>query len=193
MHVNDILITQEPPEMVQLISERCSNFIVESDRMPLFKNLPKEYSDFHRVKVRHRKVDALGEAMNMAFKNEDQRLAQRAIFTSGYNNPPQHTKLQEYLEPFYIFPIDGYHFIYNKEIKETLNLVDLNPIIEEFGLNKGIETIADVLKFSYTQNNLCEGIRSGSEIILYGIPFYYALRASTVESYDDLLTAATEI
>ena len=42
-------------------------------------------------------------------------------------------------------------------------------------------------------NNLQEGILHGSEIILYGIPFYYALRSSVVESYDDLLTSVLKL
>ncbi len=68
-----------------------------------------------------------------------------------------------------------------------------DSIFEQYGEKEGCALIADVLKFSYTTHHLQEGILHGSEIILYGIPFYYALRASVVESYDTLLTSVLEL
>lgn len=189
MHVTDIIIPTKPEEEVQIIRERCSAFIIESNGLPLYKNLPESYPDFHKVKVRHGKQhDVRSKTMNMAFESQNKQFTQRAIFTSGSVPQPEPAN-----ESFYIFPIDGFQFLYNMEIKESTNLDAFDSIFEQYGEKEGCNLIADVLKFSYTTHNLQEGILHGSEIIVYGIPFYYALRSSVVESYDTLLTSVLKL
>ena len=79
-----------------------------------------------------------------------------------------------------------YNIIYNiggddyKQVFET--------IVEQCG-DESLDMVTDLLKFTYTHENLAEGLQNGCEVIIYNIPFYYALRASLVEEYDDLLTS----
>ena len=113
MHVTDIIIPPKPEEEVQIIRERCSAFIVESNGLPLYKNLPNTYPDFHKVKVRHSKQhDVMSKSMNLA-------------------QPEPET------ESFYIFPIDGFQFLYNTEVKEATDLDVFDSIFEQFGEQKG--------------------------------------------------------
>jgi hypothetical protein len=35
---------------------------------------------------------------------------------------------------------------------------------------------------------LATGIDSGAELIIYGIPYYYAVRKSQIDNYNELLT-----
>ena len=58
----------------------------------------------------------------------------------------------------------------------------------EFEGNEADQIIADLLQYTYISDTLNEGIKSQAEIILYNIPFYYAVRANTID-YGDLLTS----
>ena len=155
----------------------------------MFKTLPETYPDFHRVKVRHaKKKTNFDQSLNIAFESERTHFSQRAIFASGQTN-----NLNE--NSFYVFPTNGFHFLYNTAITETdeNHLKAFDEICEKFGDKRGGELFAEVLRFSYTPQNLVEGISSGSEIILYGIPSYYAMRVSSVDDYDDVLTSVLDL
>ncbi len=164
---------------------KCKQFLRESASLPLYKLLPKSYNDFHRVKVRqHKHKDNVTEVFDKAFGNQFTNLRQRAIFASGCK--PQQTNEHD---AFYVFPVDGYKFLYSKEIKNSSHdyrqVVD--TLFEQFeDNNKVVEIVTDLLKYTYIRENLVEGIVSESEIILYGIPFYYAVRVEKVAPYGKL-------
>jgi len=187
MRINE-LINKEPDSNIQVLQKHCSDFFAESNGLPLFKNLSESCPDFHRVKVRHaKKNNAFSTSLNIAFESERKQFSQRAIFASGQLTLNENS--------FYIFPINGYHFLYNTAVTETdtNHLQAFDSICERFGEKAGSELIADVLKFSYTPQNLKEGLERGSEIILYGIPYFYAIRTSSVNDYDDVLTSVLGI
>lgn len=171
-----------------VIRERCSQFIEESKGEPLLKNLPTEYENIQKVKVRKRNVNGeFADALNQAFENEVGALSQRAVFANGLTS--FRLSEDERVEPFYVFPIDGFKFLYSSEVSNSSdnykNVVDV--VVEQFGPEKGKNIIADVLKLSYKQTNLHEAIEKGSELILYNIPFYYGVRVSKYQ-YSTLLT-----
>jgi hypothetical protein len=94
-------------------------------------------------------------------------------------------------EPFYVFPINGYKFLYSKEVKDSAS--DYNHVIdtvfERFAsMDHAAEIVTDVVKASYTDTNLLEGLRAGAEIILYNIPYFYAVKQSVYPDYKTLLT-----
>ena len=191
MLVNDILNPRSTDNEFRVVVEYCSDFINESEGMPLFKSLPASYNDVHRVKVRfHKKKNEFTETFNQAFTDEIMNLRQRAIFASG---SPSTIQVEESMEMFYIFPKNGYKFLYNKEVANSNEdyRQAFDTILEQLGGNnqEAIQIIADLLKYTYTSQNLVEGIENGSEIILYNIPFYYAVRSSSFPEYDDLLTS----
>ena len=176
-----------------LLNTRCSQFICESGTIPLLKNLPVSYEDFHRVKVRKRKIDdEFDNVFNEAFCDEVYQLRQRAMFANGPDS--FEVAVDERSEPFFVFPIDGFKFMYSSEVKNSNDdyKAVFETIVERCG-DDSLDMVTDLLKFTYTHERLCEGLENGCEIIIYNIPFYYALRASTVDDYDELLTSLTEL
>lgn len=170
---------------INTLKAKCTQFLRESAALPLYKLLPKNYNDFHRVKVRQKNLDdKVSEVFNKAFGTQFHNLRQRAIFASG--TQPQPT---DDVEPFYIFPIDGYKFLYSKEVTNSNSDYQqvMDSLFQQFeDDNKVIEIVTDVVKYTYVRENLVEGIISDSEIILYGIPYYYAVRCVAVPPYGKL-------
>lgn len=160
----------------------------ESYGEPLFKNLPSQYGHIHKVKARKRNISGqFAATFNEAFEDYEDDLCQKAIFANGLSSFSP--SIGEGLEPFYVFPIDGYNFLYSSEVEcstqDHQHVFDI--MFEQFGSEKGRDIVMEVLKFAYKQTNLREGIERGSEIILFNIPYYYAVRASLHE-YSTLLT-----
>lgn len=187
MRVSDLLQTI-PQVDLTIIYDQCSQFLEESGGCPLLKNLPKEYGNLHKVKVRKRKKPngEFADIFNEAFTTEIHDLRERAVFANGRES--FEPSINESDEPFYIFPIDGYRFLYSKEVEnsnEDYQAV-LTSIFEKMGSDKGSEIITELLKFTYNSTSLMEGIEQGSEIILYNIPYFFAIRASAVSNYESL-------
>lgn len=199
MRVDDLIQTDDSREELQIVADRCSQFLDEACGLPLLKNLPSDYGDFHKVKVRkrkHKKSDpsgAFAEVFNEAFEDELTNLRERAIFANGEGSFEPADKKE--FEPFYIFPIDGYQYMYSREVENSSQdyKTVFDAIFEEFGSERGNDVITDLLKFTYTSDKLHEGIDSGSEIILYNIPYFYAIRAATVDNYENLLKEVEDL
>jgi len=173
---------------IHLLQQQCSQFMDESEGLSVFRALPITYLNFQKVKVRqHKKSNVVAETFNKAF-NEYRDLSQRAVFAYGHT---EILNLTEHTEPFYVFPINGYKYLYSKEVKNSnANYQEvLNTLFERLeDTGQAIEIVTDLLKYTYVRNNLAEGITSDSEIIFYGIPYYYAMRVSAVSLYDKSLS-----
>ena len=170
----------------QALQADCSTFLRESQGLPLFRQLPTSYADFHRVKVRlQKRKDDVSDVFERAFGQEYANLRQRAVFASA-SHPP----ITEQTEPFYVFPTNGYRFMYSKEVTNSdsnyRNVID--TLVSELGnLNEATDIVTDLLKYTYSTSKLYEGMVSGAEVIFYGIPYYYALRADVCD-YNDLVS-----
>lgn len=168
----------------QTLRTHCSTFLKESGGLPLFKQLPETYADMHRVKVRlQKRKDGVSDVFERAFGHEN--LRQRAVFASSL--VPVVTEAQE---PFYVFPTDGYKFLYSKEV--TNSNADyrgvIDKLVSELGnLNEATDIVTDLLKYTYSTRNLLEGIESNAEVIFYGIPYYYAVRVGVCD-YESLIS-----
>ena len=169
-----------------LLSSQCEQFFEESGNIPLFKNLPTTYADIHKVKVRQKKTKEVNETFNAAFESRQHKLHERAVFACGINSLNEGRGGEE---PYFVFPIDGFQYIYSPEIQNSND--NHRQVIEmfhdAFGTEDGTELAVDMIRFSYMHTKLQEGIQHGSEIIIYNIPYYYAARADAFDSYDDLL------
>lgn len=191
MRINDLYQNHGSTKEFQLLKKNCSQFFEESDGLPLLKNLSITSEDFHKVKVRKRKseIGNFTESFNEAFETQHPGLRQRAIFANGATSfQPQ--PLGE-TAPFYIFPIDGYKFMYSREVTNSGHEYKqvFETLFEQFGEEKGNEVLTDLLRFTYTSENLNEGIESGSEIIIYGIPYFYAYNTvCAFNGYNGLLS-----
>ena len=171
------------------LKEQCSDFLQQSDNQPLLKSLPTQYNDFHKIKVRKRKFkqNTFTETFNDAFQSKWFSIRERAVFANGiksYNS--QHVYNQD---DFYIFPIDGFKYIYSPEVQNSTQDYEsvFDSIFEEFGSINGNAIIADLLKFTYVSTNLNEGIEQGAEIIIYNIPYFFAIRCSQFNDYNEII------
>lgn len=165
-------------------------FLEMSNGLPLLKNLPSHYEDLRKVKLRMRKrkaEDRFAKTFNEAF-DEIPHLRQRAMFANG---PASFIAESGEREPFYIFPIDGFRFMYSLEVtnSSTDYMTAFDAILEQF--NGDNQLMEQVLKYTYTRERLAEGIERGSEIILHNMPYCYAVRQS-VGKYDELLNTLQE-
>jgi hypothetical protein len=188
MHVEDLLYNYEIG-ILEPIKIHCTQFLDESGGFPVVKNLPQTYEDFQKVKVRKRKhTNTFSSMFNGAFKNEMTDLRERSIFANGI--AASECDIMESVEPFYVFPINGFKFLYSKEVdNSTENYQQVfESILDKLGEESGKDMVSDLLRFSYISENLSAGIHSGAEIIIYGIPYYYAIRESRIDDYDELLT-----
>jgi len=180
----DELINNYELGVLSPINKECSNFFIESQGTPLVKSLPRIYSDIQKVKVRKRKnQNSFSNAFNSAFVNDMRDLRERSIFVHNTHI------VNETHEEFYIFPIDGFKFLYNKTIEDSVE--DYKKTFESIfnSLESSADTVfSDLLRLTYISEDLQAGMNLGSELILYGIPYYYAIRVSSVDDYDELLT-----
>jgi len=193
MRIEDIIQPEDSREELSIIAERCTDFIELSEGNPILKNLSNSYGDFHKIKVRKRKGDKFTKMFNEAFTQELENLRERSIFANGNltfkesDNPD--------LEPFYIFPIDGFQYMYSKEVENSSTNYKnaFDAILEQLGKEEGKNIITELLKFNYTSDNLVEGIQSGSEIIIYNIPYFYGIKKETVDDYSQLIKQVKEL
>lgn len=168
---------------IHTIRTECSQFIQESVGLPVFRALPRSYNDFHRVKVRYqRHTTAVSEIFNAAFDDQYRQIVPRGVFTQS-----SIMEGSDDLEPFYVFPINGYRYVYSKGVQNSqLDFHDVVATLSE-GIDGGLELTRDLIKYTYTQRNLFEGIDSKSEIIFFGIPCFYAVRVDAVKHYSQLI------
>ena len=168
--------------MLPTLAYECSEFLMESGGKPLLKNLPKFRDGFIKVKVRHqRNSDPFIENFNTALAGEQSRLLQRSVLAHGESSfvPSKDPNL----EPFYIFPIDGFKYMYNPSAASAMEYKDtFDKLISNIG-DSAPEIFQKLLKYDYVFDKLSEGIAGGSEIIFYGIPYYFALRKSIIDDY----------
>lgn len=190
MLIKDILY-ENTKTNYSILAENCSQFFAET-QLPLLKLLPREYNNIHKTKVRQRKkTNILSDTFNQAFESEHSKIFQRAVFANGKSSFVEH--LSESHEPFYVFPIDGYKYMYCKEVENSSEEYKkvFDVIFEQFGNDKGeaVTILSDLLKFTYEKQNLTEGIKAGAEIVIYNIPYYYAVRVQTSPNYDDIINS----
>lgn len=181
MIIDDILRTNAgiTATDLNLLQTECSQFLHEAAGIPLLKALPSTYSDFQRVKVRRQKrVDEVTTVFNEAFKTQYNNLRQRAIFANSTT-----PELHEDQHAFYIFPVNGFGYLYSKEV--THSNTDyrrvMDTIFESFDdTSKASDIITDLLKYAYTSDKLAEGLAAKAEVIVYGVPYYYAIRTTAI-------------
>lgn len=174
---------------VQTIKAECSQFLLESAGLPLLKTLPSAYHNFHKVKVRlQKRRDGVSDVFERAFGHEFVNLRQRAVFT--YPDAPVVT---EGSDLFYVFPLNGYKYLYSREVTNSSNDYKrvIDTLVEQFDdPATASDVVMDLLKYTYASSNLREGLEANAEIIMYGIPYYYAVRTSACQGYSGLLNMA---
>jgi hypothetical protein len=164
------------------LQAECSDFLRESNGALLLKSLPKTYDGFRKVKVRKKNLnEVFVEAFNKSFTNHN-NLFQRAIFANGETS---FVARGEVTEPFYIFPINGYQYIYNPIVTNAFQQYksDVDYLLKKISRAAAIDMFAKVIKRSYVDTDLPTGINSGAEVIIYDVPYYYAIRKSLLDDF----------
>lgn len=170
--------------MIKTVTEECSEFLHESHKHPMLKNLSRSLDDFCKVKVRkQKKTTEIDKIFNNTF--DYYLLKQRCVISYTENTLPKPTQDQE---PFFIFPINGYRVLHSKIVAENERPYGevLDSLQKEIGMNSSKEILSDVMKFNYSDDNLHKALRKDCEIIIYNIPFYYAIRKSSINNYKKL-------
>ncbi len=168
--------------MLPTIQEECGLFLVESAGKPLIKSLPRSSDGYRRIKVRKKKhKDDFVSSFNETFFMEYNDIRNRAVFVNGNQiEDAEH-------EQFYIFPVDGYSFMYNPNVSDSSEEYKraFHKLIESVGEEEGTEMFKDMLQYSYSYNNLPSAIDYGCEIIIYDISHYFAIRKTLIDNYTD--------
>lgn len=184
MLIEDVIggeVSFSTKQALQIVRE-CSDFLKVSGHLPLYKALPSTYQDFQKVKVRKKQSkNIVNEVFNHAFQQEFPAIAQRAIYCYAYK--PQ---LIENTDLFYVFPKNGFKFLYSTEVENsTENFKQvIETLLDSFeDQAKVVDIVSDVVRYTYSHEKLFEGILSKSEIILYNVPYYYAVRVKACLDY----------
>jgi len=167
------------------IKLECSEFIKECRGKPLLKYLPKGKEAFIKVKARHRKnkENKLNKIFDVAFEN-DNFLSKSIICNTNAGS--------DHVEEFYIFPINGYKFLYSKNDKNTSEtyknaLLEIIDLVKE---NDALSLLTTILAEDYTAENLVVALDENKEVILYNIPYFYAIKRSLfprIEDYQNII------
>lgn len=173
--------------ILKKIKTECSTYLEESWGNPAIKNLHFDGRFVKKVKVRRKKQsDNFIQLFDEAFESEYREIYGRSIFCNGSHQKP--SVEDKYL--FYVFPINGYKFLYNPDAdyhKEYHN------IYEKLKSTIDAETaklmFKDMIKYSYNAESiqLADALFSENEIIVYNIPYYYAVMCNKHPNYTALL------
>ena len=171
------------------ILKECKQFLDESKCRPLLRALPTNGEGFRRIKVRKKSkyLHPLEKHFDTAFQNKYKEIRLRSMIVQ---TTPLTWMVAEH-EPFYVFPIDGYKILYNKQVTDyTQYAAYLHGIIDS---TKDYESLlSQLFEYAYETSSLPQAIDSGAEILIYDIPYYYAIRASLVENYSNFVTLCND-
>ena len=173
--------------IVDAIKEECSDFLTKSGGLPLIKTLlANEDKHVRKVKVRTKKThEQFIDTFNSAFEEEHKNIYGRSIFCNG-----PHSSAKEGHERVYVFPINGFKFLFNpnvnyhEEYNKSLEKVKSATASSDVNI-----LISDMIKYSYDSCNytLEDAIFSSKEVIIYNIPYYYAIRGVKHPNYGYVL------
>lgn len=178
-------------EQAHSLRTQCSDFL-SLTKYPLLKNFSDKTDKFLKVKVRfHKRNNDFIETFNQALGKKFNifNIHQRAIFANGL----QSFVFQEGYTPYYIFPINGFKYFYNKQIKNSNNeyLEIFETLVKQFEYSKQpvISIVKDLIEYTYVCENLEQGIVEGCEIVIYNIPYFYAVRYDAISDYNQFIEA----
>ena len=175
-HIIPSLIQSTARPMLQWqlesIVRECSQFLYESDGLPVFKYIDHKRQNFTKLKIRTKNsTSSFEESFNAAFGSN---IRQRSLYASGNLPVTENT--------YYVFPADGYKYVYNPLVSDS-NIYEqqLDSISDQ-------SLLSEVIQTNYYSNNLVEGIESGAELLFYNTPYCYAVNTTLFDDYKDLLS-----
>ena len=99
------------------IINNCSQFIIESCGLPIYKNMDKSYGVISKIKVRQKK--SINEKFTMAYDEAFgvSDLYGRTLFTNGETSFSE--DISDTQNVYCVFPTDGYSYIYNTKVQKS--------------------------------------------------------------------------
>lgn len=88
-------------------------------------------------------------------------------------------------EIFYVFPPNGFRVLYNTQIDDYFDYINTldNIIADSPDVNEDI--VKDVIGDAYTETDLTNAFKNGSDVLIYNISYYYAIRESLLQNVID--------
>lgn len=167
------------------ILKDCSEFLSKAGNSPLYKLLPTSGEGFRKIKIRkkNRHEHSFERYFDMAFGHQYKDLRLRSMIAQS-KEPDNKNPL---LEPFYVFPTNGFKILYNQQIDDYASYIkNLEGILHNTGSME--QLLKSLFEYAYVEGDILEAVKSGSDILVYDIPYYYAVRKSLVQSYDNFIS-----
>jgi hypothetical protein len=177
--------------MIKTLSEECSEFIKESFPYPLLKTLPVTKDGFIKLKIRHKKnkkylSSKTFNIFNSALEKYHTNITFKALYGYPIEAVETLSESESTRELFYIFPTNGYKYIYNPNVKSSF--AAYNDALSKLQGNNLETAFKEILQESYVDKDLKNAMISGSEVIFFNISHYYAIRKSLIESsYEEFI------
>lgn len=172
-------------QLLDQIKRNCQCFISEFGNAPLHRAFHRTTQNEVKVKVRHRKPSNMEWELyfNTHFSSQFNNIRQRAVFAY-----PSAIPQTENYETFFVFPIDGYSFTYSPTVYDSnLQYSELFSFItSNFEHEEAAKVFIDNIEHSYKNDAPQTAIGSNSEILVYGISHYFAVRTSKY-NYTELI------
>lgn len=154
------------------IMKECSSYLNQYEGPPFIKWIPNSAADDRtilKIKLRHRKNHStFDDYFNYALSKKG--LRQKALFIK--NDPENNSS------PYFIIPPNGYQTLYSSMVHDSKELEEklFKPLLT---LNC-VETIKslfkEVLELHYTDTDPSQAIVQNREVILYNVPYVYAIK-----------------
>lgn len=169
------------------IIKDCSQFLRQAKGSPLYINLPRSGDGFRKVKIRKKSKHKLPyeQYFDMAFMDQYKDLRLRSMIAHTTETKPTDASS----ETFYAFPVDGFQILYNQNIQNYAQYISrLREVITNTSTSEAETIVKNIFEYTYTRSSIEEAIASGGDILIYGIPYYYAIRKSLISDYKSFIT-----
>ncbi len=167
------------------IIKECSEFLESSNGRPIFRMLPSSGEGFRKIKIRKKTkhTKEFERYFDMAFREQYKDLRLRSMIAQT----KPHADVTVGMEEFYIFPPNGFQVIFNKQIESYAEYIDsLQEVIQTS--NNAEELLRSLFRYTYTKGNISEAISCGSDVLIYDMSYYYAVRKSLFPDYSSFIT-----
>lgn len=175
------------------IANECSEFIEQCNGLPALKTLRCNGEFVRRVKVRKKNnsKDEFIHNFNNAFDGMYNNLHGRSIFCNGTHLEPTANE-----ELFYVLPINGFKYLFNPNVDYHREYQDIYNKMSNMMTHEECEKIfVDIIHYSYKESNvpLYEALLSEKEIIIYNVPYYYAVKVEKFPNYSTFMHEIKEL
>lgn len=162
------------PHLPNSIESECSEYL--KINIPIYKLLPSG-DVFKKVKVRNRSTHeySVEHYMDMAFETTHYNISLRSVV--GSLTKP--TDVERGMSIYNIYPMDGFKILYNPMGSSYEDIV--KPLSHE-----DVPITEDIFRMTFVDGTLHEAMSSGSDVIIYGIKYFYAIESGLISEMETI-------